>query len=108
MMLYQINDSTYAGAYIKLECIQSILPNYSIKDMEKYNYNTNRPTLKNRPEPVSYTIVLYPDRDLFCLDAKDYQDLKKVLIKEGLLLPNQQKKTKRTTSIEPILEEDWQ
>lgn len=46
MMLYQINDSTYAGAYIKLECIQSILPNYSIKDMEKYNYNTNRPTLK--------------------------------------------------------------
>lgn len=37
MMLYQINDSTYAGAYIKLECIQSILPNYSIKDMEKYN-----------------------------------------------------------------------
>lgn len=26
MMLYQINDRPHAGAYIKLECIQSILP----------------------------------------------------------------------------------
>lgn len=90
-MLYQINDTTYPGSYIKLECIQTIIPHYSKKDLEKYNYTTNRPTLKNRPKPTNYTIVLSPGEQIFYLDPKDYQDLKKVLIKEGLLLPNQQK-----------------
>lgn len=69
-MLYKIPALHYnKGFYVNLNCIQTIIP--------------------EDPKPLAYTIVL-SDGEAFEIYPKDFEALKKVLIKEGLMIPDEE------------------
>ena len=65
-MLYKIPALHYnKGVYVNLNCIQTILP--------------------EDPKPLAYSII-FSDGEAFEIYPKDFEALKKVLIKEGLMI----------------------
>lgn len=82
-MLYEIPG----GSYIDLDCIQSVIPEYEEKHIS-WNDDNSLAITKN-PRPCNYLISLTNGQQ-FCLEIEDYKALIKVLIKEGLMIPDQQ------------------
>ena len=89
-MLYKITDINYHGSYIDLDCIQSINPEYGeySEPIKGWPEDVPLPT-EQGTEILIYTITLTSGQQ-FCLEIEDYKTLAKVLIEEGLMMPDPQ------------------
>ena len=91
-MLYKIPDYPYHGSYIDLDCIQSIHPKYgeiSVRDDEEFPDPDLPPTIKQGNTILLYTITLTNGQE-FHLKIEDYKTFEKVLIKKGLIIPDEE------------------
>ena len=100
-MLYKIPDGKYHGSYIDLDCIQSIHPEYEEIPHWNKDWPDIPPHMTQGKEILLYTITLTSGQQ-FCLEIEDYKTLAKVLIKEGLMIPDQQE------SEEVLSNDPWQ
>ena len=91
-MLYKIPDGKYHGSYIDLDCIQSIHPEYgeiSVRDDEEFPDPDLPPIIKQGDTILLYTITMTNGQE-FYLEIEDYKAFTKLLIKEGLMMPDPQ------------------
>lgn len=100
-MLYKIPDGKYHGSYIDLDFIQSIHPEYEEIPHWDKNWPDIPPHMTQGKEILLYTITLTSGQK-FYLEIEDYKALIKVLIKEGLMIPDQQE------SEEVLSNDPWQ
>ncbi len=82
-MLYKIPD----GSYIDLDCIQSVIPDYEGEHISWNDDNSQTTTQDSKPR--SYLISLANGQQLD-IATKDLDSLTKVLIEEGLMMPDPQ------------------
>ena len=82
-MLYKIPD----GSYIDLDCIQSVIPDYEGEHISLNDDNSQTTTQDSKPR--SYLISLANGQQLD-IATKDLDHLTKVLIEEGLMMPDPQ------------------
>lgn len=88
-MLYKIPDYPYHGSYIDLDCIQSIHPEYGEIAEHNKDFPDLPPTIKQGNTILLYTITLTSGQE-FYLEIEDYKAFTKLLIKEGLMMPDPQ------------------
>lgn len=82
-MLYKIPN----GSYIDLDCIQSVTPDYEGEHISLNDDNSQ--TTNQDSKPRSYLISLSNGQQLD-IATKDLDSLTKVLIEEGLMMPDPQ------------------
>lgn len=82
-MLYEIPG----GSYIDLDCIQSVIPDYEGEHISLNDDNSQTTTQDSKPR--SYLISLANGQQLD-IATKDLDHLTKVLIEEGLMMPDPQ------------------
>ena len=100
-MLYKIPDYPYHWSYIDLDCIQSIHPTYNeISDWD-INEPDIPPIIKQGDTIMLYTITLTSGQEVY-LKIEDYKAFTKLLIKEGLMMPDPQE------SEEVLSNDPWQ
>lgn len=80
-MLYKIPD----GSYIDLDCIQSVIPEYEGKNISWNDDGSLTVTKESRPR--DYLISLANGQQ-FEIETKDFEAFTKLLIKEGLMMPD--------------------
>ena len=88
-MLYKIPDSKYHGSYIDLDCIQSIHPEYEEISHWNKDWPDIPPHMTQGKEILLYTITLTNGQE-FHLKIEDYKTFEKVLIKKGLIIPDEE------------------
>lgn len=88
-MLYKIPDGKYHGSYIDLDCIQSIHPEYEEIPHWDKNWPDIPPTFTQGDTIRLYTITMTNGQE-FYLEIEDYKAFTKLLIKEGLMMPDPQ------------------
>lgn len=88
-MLYKIPDGKYHGSYIDLDCIQSIHPAYE-EIAERDKEFPDLPSIIKQGDTIMlYTITMTNGQE-FDLKIEDYKAFTKLLIKEGLMMPDPQ------------------
>lgn len=88
-MLYKIPDYPYHGSYIDLDCIQSIHPEYEEISHWNKDWPDIPPHMTQGKEILLYTITLTNGQE-FHLKIEDYKTFEKVLIKKGLIIPDEE------------------
>ena len=88
-MLYKIPDDKYHGSYIDLDCIQSIHPEYEEISHWNKDWPDIPPHMTQGKEILLYTITLTNGQE-FHLKIEDYKTFEKVLIKKGLIVPDEE------------------
>ncbi len=88
-MLYKIPDDKYHGSYIDLDCIQSIHPEYEEISHWNKDWPDIPPHMTQGKEILLYTITLTNGQE-FHLKIEDYKTFEKVLIKKGLIIPDEE------------------
>ena len=88
-MLYKIPDDKYHGSYIDLDCIQSIHPEYEEISHWNKDWPDIPPHMTQGKEILLYTITLTNGQE-FHIKIEDYKTFEKVLIKKGLIIPDEE------------------
>lgn len=88
-MLYKIPDDKYHGSYIDLDCIQSIHPEYEEISHWNKDWPDIPPHMTQGKEILLYTITLTNGQE-FHLKIEDYKTFEEVLIKKGLIIPDEE------------------
>lgn len=88
-MLYKIPDMKYHGSYIDLDFIQSIHPEYEEITHWDKNWPDIPPHMAQGDTIIFYTINMMNGQE-FDLEIEDYKAFTKLLIKEGLMMPDPQ------------------